>query len=178
MIKRITKPEGIPIRYFVDDDRNYNMLNEECIHAQTRYTELVIKNDQDSIPKISDWVTENMRNGMTQAEAFHAATIKSIEPLQKPLKALQDLMALRDAIKHEKKILEDIGHQRCNQQTEFAGKRHEEAQQKHAQWQKWQVEEIAENSRFAELSKIEQARRLKKKHAIVEPVGTIRKRLA
>lgn len=172
------KREFIPLRYFVDDDRNYDMLNEECIQMQARYTHLVIKNNLDSIAKISDWMAEGLRNGMTEDEAYHAATIKSIEPLQKPLKALQDLMALRDAIKHEKKILEDIGHQRCNQQTEFAGKRHEEAQQKHAQWQKWQVEEIAENSRFAELSKIEQTRRLKKKHAIVEPVGTIRKRLA
>jgi hypothetical protein len=109
MKKQTKKPEFVPLRYFVGDDRNYDMLNEECVHMQTRYSQLVIKNGHESLVTIPDFAAENMRNGMTEAEAYHAAELKSLEPLEKPLKALHDLMALRDAIKHEKKILQDRG---------------------------------------------------------------------
>jgi formate dehydrogenase assembly factor FdhD len=83
MTKKITKPEGIPIRKYVADDRNYDILVEEIIHAQTIHTNLVL---------------ENMRNGVEASEV----QIKSRE-------ALHGLMAIRDAIKNKKKTLEAVG---------------------------------------------------------------------
>ena len=68
----------------------------------------------------------------------------------------------------------EIAGNRRKQQSEFAGKRHEEDRVKHEQWRAWQTEDLG-NSRP---SKTAQATRLKRKHGIPETVATIAKRLA
>lgn len=57
-------------------------------------------------------------------------------------------------------------------------RRWEDDQAKHENWKRWQADAIAENPKFADHSKAEQARRLKKKHGIPDDVDTIRKRLS
>ena len=85
--------------------------------------------------------------------------------------------AIRKALEAERRNIIKRGVQYSNQQSEFAGKRHEESHKKHVEWQKWQAEAIAENPRFSEKSKLEQAKLLKQKHSIAYAVGTISKRL-
>jgi hypothetical protein len=98
------------------------------------------------------------------------------EPMQNLPPEMIFMGGLEAQARHDKPKV-DLGNMWSENQQKFAGKRHDESHEKHAQWQQWQAEAIAENPLFADKSKREQATLLKKKHAIAYPVDTIRKRL-
>ncbi|MFM0363697.1 hypothetical protein [Paraburkholderia sediminicola] len=86
------KPEGIPIRSLVNDDRNYDRLVGEIIHMQTRYRELVQDNDRNGLNRYS--------KGLLVSEC---------ETQIRAREALQQAISIRDAIKQERKILQVMG---------------------------------------------------------------------
>lgn len=108
---------------------------------------------------------------------IHNPNYDRLERLERDMNSANFDPVLREALQAEKRAIIKQGVQYRKQQKEFAGKRHDEEHEQHAQWQKWQAEAIAENPRFSGLSKSEQAKRLKKKHVITQTVSTIRKRL-
>jgi hypothetical protein len=87
--------------------------------------------------------------------------------------------ALHNGMIQKEKDAPDValGLQYSKQQQSFAGKSHAVSHEKHDQWQQWQAEAITENPLFADKSKSEQARLLKKKYSIEDKQGTISKRL-
>jgi hypothetical protein len=84
MAKKPNKPEAIPIRFLVNEDRNYDLLVEQIIHMQTGYKELV-KAYQDGLH-------------ISECEAHVRAR-----------EALQQAISVRDAIKAERKLLQTMG---------------------------------------------------------------------
>lgn len=74
------------------------------------------------------------------------------------------------------RVSHGIAHE--NKQMKFRIIKAESAKAKHEQWRRWQAEIIANNEKFADQSKLEQAKRLKKKYSISDSIETIAKRLS
>jgi hypothetical protein len=97
MEKKKNKPQHIPLRAIIcEDDRNYDMLVEETISLRNRLTQISI---------------EDSRNGGVVSDVQIRAA-----------KAFQDTLLLMNAIKQEKKILEDWGLKQSKQQSKRASR--------------------------------------------------------
>jgi len=121
MAKKIVKPTGVSIRAFVDDDRNYDMLVKETIHEQDRYTQLSIENDRNNQKLLMQAIVEAEKDGTElTTQQVDSILYAQSETLIKTLEGLQRSISIRDAIKNEKKYLQDKGKQSLAQQTKRA----------------------------------------------------------
>lgn len=104
MANKKQKPKGIPLKSLFDDphfQRHYDLLAREVSSMEDRYRQLVIENELNGRAEREAQIAESVRNGMTYEEAYCAAQLKSIEPLQQPLQALLAQRKLLDTIKEE-----------------------------------------------------------------------------
>lgn len=112
------------MRTWVGDDRNYDILNAEVCHLQSQCAQLSTKESPNNIKLLIQATAEAQNNGTElTTEQIDKLYYHQSDALIKLQARLHEARRWRDAIKHEKKILEGMGKQSSDAQVKKAKKK-------------------------------------------------------